>query len=63
MMDQQELTQRIFSEGHEIGYHGYSHDSMKTMSRRQIAQRSWILRDCFPRIVTRFFSAAGRIRH
>jgi len=38
MKDQQELTQRIFSEGHEIGYHGYSHDSMKTMSRRQIAQ-------------------------
>ena len=29
-----ELTQRIFSEGHEIGYHGYSHDNMKEMSRR-----------------------------
>ena len=38
MKDQQELTQRIFSEGHEIGYHGYSHDTMRTMSRRQIAQ-------------------------
>ena len=32
-----ELTQRIFSEGHEIGYHGYSHDAMDTMSRRTIA--------------------------
>ena len=33
-----ELTQRIFSEGHEIGYHGYSHDSMESMSRRSIAR-------------------------
>lgn len=33
-----ELTQRIFSEGHEIGYHGYSHDSMESMSRRSIAK-------------------------
>ncbi len=32
-----DITQRIFSEGHEIGYHGYSHDSMKDMSRRTIA--------------------------
>ena len=32
-----DITQRIFSEGHEIGYHGYSHDSMKDMSRRAIA--------------------------
>ena len=32
-----ELTQRIFSEGHEIGFHGYSHDNMKEMSRRMIA--------------------------
>ena len=32
-----DLTQRIFSEGHEIGYHGYSHDSLKDMSRRTIA--------------------------
>jgi len=32
-----ELTQRIFSLGHEIGYHGYSHDNMKEMSRRMIA--------------------------
>lgn len=33
-----ELTQRIFDEGHEIGYHGFSHDSMQRMSRRQIGQ-------------------------
>ena len=33
-----EITQRIFDEGHEIGYHGYSHDNMKTMSRREIAK-------------------------
>ena len=33
-----ELTQRIFAEGHEIGLHGYSHKTMKGMSRRAIAQ-------------------------
>ncbi len=33
-----ELTQRIFNEGHEIGYHGYSHKNMKEMSRRSIGQ-------------------------
>lgn len=33
-----ELTQRIFDEGHEIGIHGYSHKTMKGMSRRSIAQ-------------------------
>lgn len=36
--DYPDIAQRIFDEGHEIGYHGYSHDPMKTMSRRQIAQ-------------------------
>ena len=30
-------TQRIFDEGHEIALHGYSHDCMTPMSRRQIA--------------------------
>ena len=38
LKDYPDLAQRILEEGHEIGYHGYSHDSMKTMSRRQIAQ-------------------------
>ena len=33
-----ELTQRIYDEGHEIGCHGFSHDNMSTMSRRDIAQ-------------------------
>lgn len=32
-----ELARRIFDEGHEIGIHGYSHKSMKTLSRRDIA--------------------------
>ena len=36
--DYPDLAQRILDEGHEIGYHGYTHDPMKTMSRRQIAQ-------------------------
>lgn len=38
MKDYPELTRRIFDEGHEIGFHGYTHDTMKTMSRRRIAQ-------------------------
>lgn len=38
LKDYPDIAQRIFDEGHEIGYHGYSHDTMKTMSRRQIAQ-------------------------
>ena len=33
-----DITQRIFDEGHEIGYHGYSHKTMQDMSRRSIAQ-------------------------
>jgi len=38
-----EITQQIFDEGHEIGHHGFSHDSMKNMSRMTIAQE---LIDC-----------------
>lgn len=38
MKDYPDLTQRIFEEGHEIGFHGYSHDNMANMSRRQIAE-------------------------
>ena len=37
MKDYPDITQRIFEEGHEIGCHGYSHDPMQTMSRRDIA--------------------------
>ena len=38
MQDYPDLTQRIFDEGHEIGYHGFSHKNMKQMSRREIAK-------------------------
>ena len=33
-----DLAQRIFDEGHEIGFHGFSHDSMRGMSRKNIGQ-------------------------
>ena len=33
-----QLTEQIFLSGHEIGYHGYSHRPMNTMSRRDIAE-------------------------
>lgn len=33
-----DIAKRIFEEGHEIGFHGYSHNPMKDMSRRAIAQ-------------------------
>ena len=33
-----DITQRIFEEGHEIGYHGFSHKSMRDMSRKTIGQ-------------------------
>ena len=38
MKDYPDITQRIFDEGHEIGYHGYSHNNMQQMSRRDIAR-------------------------
>lgn len=48
-----DITQRIFSEGHEIGYHGYTHNNMKAMSRRAIAAeiidcQSLLPEDCDP---------------
>ena len=48
-----ELTQRIFDEGHEIGYHGYTHTAMKSMSRRNIGQelidsQALLPEDCDP---------------
>ena len=33
-----DITQRIFDEGHEIGYHGFSHKTMQDMSRKTIGQ-------------------------
>lgn len=38
MVNYPDITQRIFEEGHEIGYHGFSHNPMQGMSRRCIAQ-------------------------
>ena len=38
MRDYPDLTRRIYDEGHEIGYHGFTHKNMKTMSRREIAR-------------------------
>lgn len=38
MKDYPDLTQRIYDEGHEIGYHGFTHKNMKQMSRREIAK-------------------------
>lgn len=48
-----EEARRIYEEGHEIGYHGYSHKTMKNMSRRAIAQelidtRALLPEDCEP---------------
>ena len=38
MKEYPSLTQRIHTEGHEIGLHGYSHSSMKEMER-QVLER------------------------
>ena len=37
MKDYPDLTRRIWEEGHEIGYHGFTHKNMQQMSRREIA--------------------------
>lgn len=60
MQQYPDITQRIVDEGHEIGYHGYSHKSMKGMSRRDIAQE---LSDCQallpPGYIPQFFRPPG----
>ena len=38
MKDYPDLTKRIWEEGHEIGYHGFTHKNMQQMSRRDIAK-------------------------
>ena len=48
-----ELTRRIWEEGHEIGYHGYSHCCMGKMCRAQIRKelcdtRAILPEDCQP---------------
>ena len=53
MQEYPDIAQQIFDEGHEIGYHGYSHDSMKEMSRRDIARelddsRALLPEGCYP---------------
>ncbi len=35
--DYPDIVQRIADEGHEIGFHGYSHKNMQELSRRDIA--------------------------
>ena len=37
MQDDPDVAQRICDEGHEIGYHGFTHKNMQSMSRRDIA--------------------------
>ncbi len=53
MAEYPDITQQIFSEGHEIGFHGYTHKTMLNMSRRQIAaeladSRELLPEDCDP---------------
>ena len=43
MKEDPQTTQRIFSMGHEIGLHGYSHKSMANMSEAEIGRE---LQDC-----------------
>jgi len=48
-----DITQRIFDEGHEIGYHGFTHKTMQGMSRRTIGQelidsQNLLPEDCDP---------------
>ena len=43
-----DLTEQIFREGHEIGCHGYSHGSMASMSRRQVAEEIGKMRELLP---------------
>ena len=53
MVQYPDIAQRIFDEGHEIGYHGYSHKTMQTMSRKTIGQelidsQKLLPKDCDP---------------
>ena len=54
--DYPDIAQRIFDEGHEIGFHGYSHKNMQTMSRRDIAgeivdTQALLPQGCFPKFL------------
>lgn len=52
-----ELTERIWQEGHEIGLHGYSHQSMENMSKQEllseIAQTAALLPPEYPAVFLR----------
>ena len=43
-----ELPEKILAGGHELGCHGYTHDSMDTMSRRDIAGEIQATLDLMP---------------
>ena len=43
-----ELAEQILAGGHEIGIHGYSHENMMPMSRREIAKEISDTRDLLP---------------
>ena len=50
------LTQRIYDEGHEIGYHGFSHKDLSKLSRREMAQelmdtQALLPEGCHPRFL------------
>ena len=50
------LTQRIFDEGHEIGYHGFSHKDLCRLSRRDMVEelektRALLPAGCNPRFL------------
>ena len=48
MTEYPELAERIFLEGHELGCHGYSHDGMASMSRREVAEEIGKMRALLP---------------
>lgn len=48
MEEYPDITQRIFDDGHEIGYHGFTHKNMKTLSRRDIAAEIRDSQDLLP---------------
>ncbi len=55
-----DITQRIYEEGHEIGYHGYSHKNMQGLSRRDIARELEDTQALLPEGCTpRFFRPPG----
>jgi len=55
-----ELVLQILEEGHEIGCHGFSHKSMKPMSRRDICAEITDMQALLPdTVATKFFRPPG----